>query len=270
MPPKLHYYIRFLFGLTRWEMYGLMTLCALLIGLVFVREEWIGNRNEGRENRDKGLGVREEMVAEVLEVSDYDTAFLNKVTKVIKVNRVTRVNKVYGGRWRGSSNWRPMPEVHDGRGGMRPSNARRPMSSNARWLRLSKPHAIDINSADSLTWIGLKGIGPAFAHRILLFREKLGGFHEVNQLKEVYGLDSLWVKEHKALLHVGKGIYRKFRLNSLEWAAFRHPYLSYAQAKVVLQYRKQHGPFKDLEALQSVALFDLKQWKRIIPYLDFE
>jgi len=244
-------------------------LSVLLIGLVFFREEGIGMREEGIGMREEGEGKREETVAEVLdtrkggrrsvpvaealEASGYDTVFLKKMIKVIKVNRVTKVtkvtkaNRVFGGYWKNTSNWKSRPEALEGRG--------RP---------------IDINTADSLVWIGLKGIGPAFAHRILLFREKLGGFHEVNQLKEVYGLDSLWVKEHKAQLHVGKGIYRKFRLNSLEWSAFRHPYLSYAQAKIVLQYRKQHGPFKDLEALQSVALFDLKQWERILPYLAFE
>ncbi len=269
MPPKLHYYLRFLLGLTRWEMYGIACLMGLMIGIVGVgeglsnKEEGLSKKDEGRSKKDERLSKKEEgrrggLVAEALEASGYDTAFLNeviraiKVNKVNKVNRMTRVNSVYGGYWRGSSNWKPRPEALEGRG------------------RFSKPHAIDINTADSLTWIGLKGIGPGFAHRILLFREKLGGFHEVNQLKEVYGLDSLWVKEHKAQLHVGKGIYRKFRLNSLEWSAFRHPYLSYAQAKIVLNYRKQHGPFKDLEALQAVNLFDLKQWKRILPYLAFE
>jgi competence ComEA-like helix-hairpin-helix protein len=66
-----------------------------------------------------------------------------------------------------------------------------------------KQQAIDINTADSAAWVALNGIGPGFAKRIMTYREKLGGFYQVDQLKEVYGLDSLWVKENKALLKVG-------------------------------------------------------------------
>ena len=34
---------------------------------------------------------------------------------------------------------------------------------------------LDLNKADSLTLIKVPGIGPAFAHRILALRQKLGG-----------------------------------------------------------------------------------------------
>ena len=38
MFPRLHYYLRFLLGLTRWEMYGIATLGGLIVGFVFVKE----------------------------------------------------------------------------------------------------------------------------------------------------------------------------------------------------------------------------------------
>ena len=129
--------------------------------------------------------------------------------------------------------------------------------------------AIDINTADSAAWVALNGIGPGFAKRILTYREKLGGFYQVDQLKEVYGLDSVWVKENKALLKVGAGVYRFLKINQVEWKDFKHPYLPYGQSKVVLAYRKQHGPLKDFETLQQMPLLDLVAWRRLRPYISY-
>ena len=132
-----------------------------------------------------------------------------------------------------------------------------------------KIQSIDIKTADAVAWVGLNGIGPGFAKRIMTYREKLGGFYQVDQLKEVYGLDSLWVKENKALLKVGAGVYRFLAINQVEWKDFKHPYLPYGQSKVVLAYRKQHGVLKDFEALEKIQLLDLVAWKRLKPYLSF-
>ncbi len=132
-----------------------------------------------------------------------------------------------------------------------------------------KQQAIDINTADSVAWVALNGIGPGFAKRIITYREKLGGFYQVDQLKEVYGLDSIWVKENKALLKVGAGVYRFLKINQVEWKDFKHPYLPYGQSKVILAYRKQHGALKDFEALEKIQLLDLVAWRRLRPYLSF-
>ncbi len=129
--------------------------------------------------------------------------------------------------------------------------------------------AIDINTADSTAWVALNGIGPGFAKRIITYREKLGGFYKVDQLKEVYGLDSVWVKENKALLKVGAGVYRFLKINQVEWKDFRHPYLPYGQSKVILAYRKQHGPITDFDVLQKMQLLDQVAWRRLKPYLSF-
>ena len=132
-----------------------------------------------------------------------------------------------------------------------------------------KQQAIDINTADSAAWVALNGIGPGFAKRIITYREKLGGFYQVDQLKEVYGLDSNWVKENKALLKVGAGVYRFLKINQVEWKDFKHPYLPFGQSKVILAYRKQHGVLKDFEALEKIQLLDLVAWRRLRPYLSF-
>lgn len=63
-------------------------------------------------------------------------------------------------------------------------------------LRGSKGHKfttkqiLDLNRVDSVTLIKVPGIGPAFAHRILALRTRLGGYYTIMQLQEVYGMDA--------------------------------------------------------------------------------
>jgi DNA uptake protein ComE-like DNA-binding protein len=129
---------------------------------------------------------------------------------------------------------------------------------------------ININEADSVAWVALPGIGPGFAKRILTFRERLGGFASAAQLKEVYGIDTIWVKENLRKFQVGKGVYRPLYVNRAIWNEFRHPYLPYAQAKIILNYRKQHGVIADFDALFAIKLADPFVWERLRPYLNFE
>jgi len=57
------------------------------------------------------------------------------------------------------------------------------------------PSPLDINTADTTAFIALPGLGSKLALRIVSFREKLGGFSHVAQIKEVYGLrDSVYQK----------------------------------------------------------------------------
>ena len=47
---------------------------------------------------------------------------------------------------------------------------------------------VDVNTADSAALVALRGIGPSFARGIVRYRELLGGYHDLDQLAEVYVL----------------------------------------------------------------------------------
>lgn len=138
------------------------------------------------------------------------------------------------------------------------------------YKKKSQNWKININSADSVAWIALPGIGPGFAKRILSFRERLGGFASADQLKEVYGIDTLWIKQNLRKFQLGNGVYRPLYVNRAIWNEFRHPYLSYSQAKVILNYRKQHGVITNFDVLLTIKLVDPLIWVRLRPYLNFE
>jgi DNA uptake protein ComE-like DNA-binding protein len=50
----------------------------------------------------------------------------------------------------------------------------------------------------------------------------------------------------------------------------KHPYISYQEAKVLVAYRLQHGPYHQLDDLLRVKIFKADWVKKIGPYLDFE
>ena len=71
-----------------------------------------------------------------------------------------------------------------------------------------KPRAVNLNRADSALLESLPRIGPVLAARICKFREALGGFYTVDQLREVWGLEDETATEIIPWFHVGTGVYR--------------------------------------------------------------
>ena len=234
---KVHYYLRFILGMTRSEILGMLCLFIFLL-LVDIFSRWMEYQS------------RQQVM-----VSFQPTYWTKTLIEMEKSNQ-----RVY------AYPKRNLPSVY--KGNHQPYKST--LYSNA-WKREKKQvWQIDINQADSLAWIALPGIGPAFAKRILAYRERLGGFHRVAQLKEVYGLDTLWANQYIAQFHVGKGIFRYLYINRADWKEFRHPYLPYRQANLVLNYRKQHGSFQNWEDLKKVQQLDEAVWQKLSPYLSFE
>lgn len=129
---------------------------------------------------------------------------------------------------------------------------------------------VDINRATAAEWQELRGIGPAYSKRIVNFRDKLGGFVSVEQVAETYGLpDSTFQAVYLQLRP--SAIYRFLSINTLgveELAA--HPYLSWNNAKAIVGYREEHGPYQNAEDLGKLYGLTEKVKKNIVPYLVFE
>ena len=73
---------------------------------------------------------------------------------------------------------------------------------------------VDINTADSAAWRQLPGIGPAYSARIVKFREKLGGFHSIEQVSETYGLPDSTFEKIKSHLKLSPGGMREININT--------------------------------------------------------
>jgi competence protein ComEA len=130
---------------------------------------------------------------------------------------------------------------------------------------------LEINTADSAELVKLNGIGPAFASRIIKYRKLLGGFVQKEQLKEVYGLDSLKFQQIGDHINVDPGKITKLNINMASAEELRkHPYFKYKLANAIVQYRQRHGNFKNVEELKKIYLLDQKTYEKILPYIVVE
>lgn len=133
-----------------------------------------------------------------------------------------------------------------------------------------EPVMVEINTADTLELDKIKGIGIAFAKRIVKYRERLGGFHNKEQLFEVFGIDTAKFNEIKDQIKIETDAIRKLNINTAEFEDLkRHPYLSFKQMNAIIQYRKQHGPYKSIADLNKVLILKPETIQRIEPYLSF-
>ena len=128
----------------------------------------------------------------------------------------------------------------------------------------------EINATDTLQLQAIRGIGPVLASRILRYRDLLGGFSSVEQLREVYGLppetlERLLEKVEVDTLRVEKTI----RINRAEDPAelARHPYLNFREARAIINYRKQHGPYERWEDLKQLYSLADSTLLKIKPYI---
>ena len=131
-----------------------------------------------------------------------------------------------------------------------------------------KVRLIDINEADSATWESLNGIGPVLAGRIVRFRDKLGGFYAISQIRETYGLpDSTFVKI-QASLQLNKVLLKNLDINQLdEKSLAQHPYVRYKLARLIVLYRNNNGPFRQAEDLLGIPLVDDSIYRKLEPYI---
>jgi DNA uptake protein ComE-like DNA-binding protein len=128
---------------------------------------------------------------------------------------------------------------------------------------------LEINSADSLSIVYLKGVGPAFTKRIIKYRKMLGGFHSVSQLKEVYGMtDSLYNAISSQIL-VNTEFISKMPINAIDFNSLRtHPYFNFQTASAIINFRNKHGRLTESD-FKSLGLFNDEKLQKITPYLSF-
>ena len=128
--------------------------------------------------------------------------------------------------------------------------------------------AVDINTSGAEAWIALPGIGEKLAVRILTFKEKLGGFYEVAQIKELYGLPDSTYQKILPYLNLEKADVKKININTATLEELKaHPYIRYALANAIVEYRRQHGPYESVAKLKNIMIITDEILMKMAPYL---
>jgi DNA uptake protein ComE-like DNA-binding protein/cell division protein FtsB len=127
---------------------------------------------------------------------------------------------------------------------------------------------IELNKADSLTLLSLKGIGPFYAKQIIKYRKELGGFLNYNQFTEIWGLEKLDVEKLQKQTTIDTLYIRKININTVSIEILRnHPYLNYKEAKMIVNFRVQHGNFSSVKDIQKIKPISRELFRKIAPYL---
>ncbi|MFM8709636.1 MAG: ComEA family DNA-binding protein [Sphingomonadales bacterium] len=129
---------------------------------------------------------------------------------------------------------------------------------------------LSLNGSDSAALEMLPGIGPVLAARIIRYREKLGGFYQRSQLREVYGIDDSLFAFIAPFFETSPSAsaLKKIDLNSVSLDNLRqHPYLRWEKAKAIVRYRESNGPFTSVSDLEKIIALDTTTLSRLLPYV---
>lgn len=136
--------------------------------------------------------------------------------------------------------------------------------------RRKQPLTVELNSADSLTLQLLHGIGPAYARRIVRYRERLGGFVSSDQLLEVHGFTPELLAHIRPHITLDTTAIKPISINSIGLKELsRHPYIEYYQARDIITLRRKDVTFSSADDLRAVPSMADSTLRRILPYLEF-
>jgi DNA uptake protein ComE-like DNA-binding protein len=130
---------------------------------------------------------------------------------------------------------------------------------------------IDVNLADTSAFIALPGIGSKLSKRIISFRDKLGGFHSIEQVGETYLLPDSTFQKIKPYLFVRNSSIKRININTASVDEMKaHPYIKYHLANAIFQYRQQHGNYISVEQIKKILIITDEMYQKAAPYLSVE
>jgi DNA uptake protein ComE-like DNA-binding protein len=149
------------------------------------------------------------------------------------------------------------------------SGTRRPVVK--RDTSVHKRALVDINICDTSVLIALPGIGPVLAARIVKYRNLLGGFARIEQLREVYGLSPETFDIVSKRVYADSTAVRKIPVNSSGYRELsRLIYLEKYDISAILKYRQLAGRINNIDDLLKNNILTADKAKKVRPYLDFK
>ena len=127
----------------------------------------------------------------------------------------------------------------------------------------------DLNSATGEDLMVVKGIGPAFAQRIIKYRNLLNGYSMNDQLYEVWNLEKeVADRVLERFIVIEKPNITKINVNT---ASFKEVlsivYIDYELTKKIFDYRDEVAELQSLEELKQIEGFPVEKFDRIALYL---
>lgn len=209
-------------------------------------------------------GGRPEMKVEALSIAD------SLYAAVEKDGYNFRRQYSYGRRKGQTGN---QHKADDGSGRYRPvslsdkAESRKDTLKYPRQEKFASGIVIDVNTADTSVLKKIPGIGSVISSNVVDYRERLGGFHDIDQLLEVKYVDTALLK----WFDVKTGVYRKISVNSAGIDELRkHTYMDFYKARAIVEYRRKRGKIKSLSQISMFKEFSDSDIDRLRHYLSFD
>lgn len=113
---------------------------------------------------------------------------------------------------------------------------------------------IDLNRCDSTDITVVPMFGSKRAARLVEYRDKLGGFYSLSQLREVFVLQDIPMDLLEKYFVVHPADIRKININTATYKEMvNHPYFDAYLTKTILNYRSRNGDITSFEELQQIT-----------------
>ncbi len=136
--------------------------------------------------------------------------------------------------------------------------------------RSFSPIPVNLNSADSVTLLSVRGIGSLTAGRIVEYRRRLGGFVRASQLAEIRGMTEQNFERILPNIFIDTTLVTKININfapASQLAA--HPYVGDLALRKLLKMRQLKGGWRTVDELKEENILGEQELERLRPYLSF-
>lgn len=130
---------------------------------------------------------------------------------------------------------------------------------------------VELNRCDTADITRIPKFGSKRAQKIVEYRDRLGGFHSLEQLHEIYILQNVDLDYCEKYFTVNPSFVKKLKINHMTYKELKaHPYFDAYLAKTVVSYREKNGEIHNLAEFQKVTHAYQELMERLSPYLSFE
>jgi competence protein ComEA len=135
----------------------------------------------------------------------------------------------------------------------------------------TKVALVELNAADSLDLMDIRGVGAKSARQIIRYREALGGFRTLDQLTEIRYLHPNVLQKLMETVRVDSSLVRPMNLNEVTVDDLaKHPYLSWKMAQSIIDMRKHRKRFNRVDELLEHHRMTDSLFLLIRPYIYVE
>ncbi|MBI1267116.1 MAG: hypothetical protein GC193_06750 [Cryomorphaceae bacterium] len=127
---------------------------------------------------------------------------------------------------------------------------------------------IELNSADTLELVKIRGVGAYSARAIVKYRERLGGFVSYEQLNDIRALREEVKEVLRTKTTLDDRMVRKICIDTCGFETLSQlPYFRAKQVRILLNYREAHGGFTHVNQIKECVVVSDSLFLRVEPYL---